>query len=364
MSASYPLRRINAYSGYQYRAAQLVQCLPILRRSPSPGSNDPRPVGRRKPVALAGGVFGHGGPGLALTSRTPSASFVSYHTGALRMTTMGKAMRFPRGRKRYATLPRTGPFTEPQPGTRISAGATTRPRLARAPLLLLLLSLLAPPALAQPKIDPPDTYLEVTRRLEPWLAAELQQKGIPALSIALVDDQKIVWARGFRVRRCRQANSGHRQYRLPRRLGLQALHRPGRHAARRAGQARSRQAGLGRMCRSLLPRTRSRADHTSSTDVAPIGTGARAAGRTLLRPGRAGADRSGREPRGTTLVFEPGTRTKYSNAGDHRRRRGRRESRRRAVSRPRSITLCSSRWACLTRASSQALSCKPSWPME
>ena len=113
------------------------------------------------------------------------------------MTTMGKAMRFPRGRKRYATLPRTGPFTEPQPGTRISAGATTRPRLARAPLLLLLLSLLAPPALAQPKIDPPDTYLEVTRRLEPWLAAELQQKGIPALSIALVDDQKIVWARGF-----------------------------------------------------------------------------------------------------------------------------------------------------------------------
>ena len=33
--------------------------------------------------------------------------------------------------------------------------------------------------------------------LEPWIAAEAEAKGLPALSIALVDDQQIVWARGF-----------------------------------------------------------------------------------------------------------------------------------------------------------------------
>ncbi len=52
-------------------------------------------------------------------------------------------------------------------------------------------------ASAQPAVLPSDPYLEVAHRLEPWIATEIAQKGIPALSIALVDDQKIVWARGF-----------------------------------------------------------------------------------------------------------------------------------------------------------------------
>ena len=54
-----------------------------------------------------------------------------------------------------------------------------------------------PNAGAQPIIDPSDSYVNVVRYLEPWITTEIQHKGIPALSIALVDDQKIVWARGF-----------------------------------------------------------------------------------------------------------------------------------------------------------------------
>lgn len=40
-------------------------------------------------------------------------------------------------------------------------------------------------------------YKAVAGGLEHWIAAEVEAKGLPALSIALVDDQEIVWARGF-----------------------------------------------------------------------------------------------------------------------------------------------------------------------
>ena len=70
-----------------------------------------------------------------------------------------------------------------------------RPPLAAALLLVFFHS--TPSALAQSSIDPGEPFLEIARRLEPWLTAEIEQKGIPALSIALVDDQSIVWARGF-----------------------------------------------------------------------------------------------------------------------------------------------------------------------
>jgi serine beta-lactamase-like protein LACTB len=40
-------------------------------------------------------------------------------------------------------------------------------------------------------------YAEVARALEAWLEKEVPAKGIPCLSIALVDDQDIVWSRGF-----------------------------------------------------------------------------------------------------------------------------------------------------------------------
>lgn len=40
-------------------------------------------------------------------------------------------------------------------------------------------------------------FAEIAKSLEPWIAAEVEAKELPALSIALVDDQRVVWARGF-----------------------------------------------------------------------------------------------------------------------------------------------------------------------
>ena len=62
----------------------------------------------------------------------------------------------------------------------------------------LSLLLLAPAAAAaQPATIPAPKYAEAVAVLEKWIAAEVADKRLPALSIALVDDQHIVWARGF-----------------------------------------------------------------------------------------------------------------------------------------------------------------------
>jgi CubicO group peptidase (beta-lactamase class C family)/D-alanyl-D-alanine dipeptidase len=65
---------------------------------------------------------------------------------------------------------------------------STRARTA----LVLLLALGA--SRSPSRAAEPVNAIEV---LEPWIAAEVEAKGLPALSIALVEDQKIVWARGF-----------------------------------------------------------------------------------------------------------------------------------------------------------------------
>jgi CubicO group peptidase (beta-lactamase class C family)/D-alanyl-D-alanine dipeptidase len=69
-----------------------------------------------------------------------------------------------------------------------------RPLLLLLPLLLAL----APDARAQEVIGPeaPMTA-EAADRLEAFIAREVEQKGIPALSIALVAGDRIVWAQGF-----------------------------------------------------------------------------------------------------------------------------------------------------------------------
>ncbi len=41
------------------------------------------------------------------------------------------------------------------------------------------------------------SYEEITKNLDRWIADEVELKNLPALSIALVDDQRIVWAKGF-----------------------------------------------------------------------------------------------------------------------------------------------------------------------
>ena len=89
------------------------------------------------------------------------------------------------------------------------------------------------------------------------------------------------------LRRSRETHPGHRRHCLPRRLGFQALHRSGRHAARRARKARPRCARQ-RLSTGICPAEHLQAaDHAPSIDVAPIGIGARAARRSLLRPGAA-----------------------------------------------------------------------------
>jgi CubicO group peptidase (beta-lactamase class C family)/D-alanyl-D-alanine dipeptidase len=50
---------------------------------------------------------------------------------------------------------------------------------------------------AEPLVAPPSQYAEAVRALEPFIARQVADKELPALSIALVDDQTVVWAKGF-----------------------------------------------------------------------------------------------------------------------------------------------------------------------
>ncbi len=50
-----------------------------------------------------------------------------------------------------------------------------------------------------PFVAAADGYGALVATLEPFIERELAEKGIPGLSIALVDDQRIVWARGFGI---------------------------------------------------------------------------------------------------------------------------------------------------------------------
>jgi CubicO group peptidase (beta-lactamase class C family)/D-alanyl-D-alanine dipeptidase len=57
--------------------------------------------------------------------------------------------------------------------------------------------------------DPRPPYGDAARMLETWIAAEVEAKALPALSIGLVDDQQTVWVRGFGfVDRARKVPAG------------------------------------------------------------------------------------------------------------------------------------------------------------
>lgn len=56
------------------------------------------------------------------------------------------------------------------------------------------------PAPAQERIDPPAKYAAAVNALNKFIAAEVRDKQLPVLSIALVDDQQIVWAAGYGIR--------------------------------------------------------------------------------------------------------------------------------------------------------------------
>jgi CubicO group peptidase (beta-lactamase class C family)/D-alanyl-D-alanine dipeptidase len=66
--------------------------------------------------------------------------------------------------------------------------------------LALVISIIAPaagPVRADATVGPVKPYEAAAKQLEAFIAREVAQKNLPALSIVLVDDQRIVWARGF-----------------------------------------------------------------------------------------------------------------------------------------------------------------------
>src|SRR5262245_61846198 len=75
------------------------------------------------------------------------------------------------------------------------AGEPPMRRLAL--LLAILLTLLLIPFRAPADDKPPQKYAAAVEVLDRWLAEEVAAKKLPALSIALVDDQTTVWSRGY-----------------------------------------------------------------------------------------------------------------------------------------------------------------------
>ena len=67
----------------------------------------------------------------------------------------------------------------------------------RPTVLRLLFFLASGCATGGENIPPRDDYREVTERLSSFIRHEMADKDLPALSIALVDDQETVWATGF-----------------------------------------------------------------------------------------------------------------------------------------------------------------------
>src|SRR5882672_1198997 len=64
---------------------------------------------------------------------------------------------------------------------------------------LIFALLIPPPAHSQAaeKVGPTKPYGDAAKALDGFITKEVADKELPALSIALVDDQTIVWAKGF-----------------------------------------------------------------------------------------------------------------------------------------------------------------------
>ena len=84
---------------------------------------------------------------------------------------------------------------------RTRSAAPTAPRLrrpARTLATVIALAAACAPALrAQARVGPEPRYAAVASALSRFIADQMREKALPALSIALVDDQRVVWAAGF-----------------------------------------------------------------------------------------------------------------------------------------------------------------------
>src|SRR5436305_683393 len=75
--------------------------------------------------------------------------------------------------------------------------------MRRAPAFLAVLGLFAGlllasvPSPGQTQVAAPQKYADAVQALDRWLTREVADKKLPALSLALVDDQEVVWAKGF-----------------------------------------------------------------------------------------------------------------------------------------------------------------------
>src|SRR5262249_44548015 len=72
----------------------------------------------------------------------------------------------------------------------------SRPCLLRLTALLFLAAL-PQTLLAQAPVEPAERFRQVVQLLERLITRQVADKNLPALSIALVEDQTIVWAKGF-----------------------------------------------------------------------------------------------------------------------------------------------------------------------
>ncbi len=124
----------------------------------------------------------------------------------------------------------------------------------------------------------------------------------------------------LQLRRSEGEDAGHVRHRLPRRLRVQAVHRPGRDAARGARRPRPRRPDHARPARLQADQHVRQGDHSTSTDVPSGRPGARAADRQLLRPRRAVAGTHREKPQRDRVGLRP---RKPSQIQQRRPRRGR-----------------------------------------
>src|SRR5438132_6889508 len=71
------------------------------------------------------------------------------------------------------------------------------PRNLLSSALVILVFPISLPTRCEGDIAPASKYATLVDSLQPWIDMEVKAKQLPALSIALVDDQDIVWSHGF-----------------------------------------------------------------------------------------------------------------------------------------------------------------------
>jgi serine beta-lactamase-like protein LACTB len=182
-------------------------------------------------------------------------------------------------------------------------------------LAVALLVLLPTLGRGQAKTDPPPEYAAAVGALDHFIAREVADKRLPALSVALVDDQKVVWARGY----------GFTDAAKTRPTTADTVYRVGSVSKLFTDIAVMQLVEQGKLdldapVTKYLP------------DFKPINKFDKPITLRMLMAHRAGLvreppegnyfdpsvtalDRTVRSLNRTELVYEPGTRTKYSNAG-------------------------------------------------